>query len=369
MHVPFTDLVGQYQGIKPEIDAAISQVLNSARFIGGEPVAEFEETFADFVGVEHCVGVGNGTDALEIALRAMDLPVGGEVIVPANSFIGSAEAVTNAGLNIRFCDVDDTYTLDPKSVEELLGPRTVAVMPVHLYGQPADMRAILELARNHGLRVIEDCAQAHGAELDGHKVGALGDMAAFSFFPGKNLGAYGDAGAIVTHDAELAGRARMLANHGRVRKYVHEFEGRNSRLDTIQASVLSVKIRHLDEWTSRRQEVARRYRTQLQRLQDLGAMALPATRAGSRPVYHLFVVRSPERDNLARHLNANGVATGIHYPIALPNLPAYESRRADPCPRATNWSAEVLSLPIGEHISDEQVDWVTETVTTFFSHG
>lgn len=367
MRVPFLDLAAQYESLRPEMDEAISRIVTSARFIGGSVVSQFEGEFASYLGAEHCIGVGNGTDALEIALRAMRLPTDGEVIVPANSFIGSAEAVTNAGLQVRFCDVDSSYTLDPVKVEQAVSATTVALMPVHLYGQPADMDSLCAIADRYGLRVLEDCAQAHGADIRGRPVGTFGDAAAFSFFPGKNLGAYGDAGAVVTNDDRIGHLARMLANHGRTEKYRHDCEGRNSRLDALQAAVLLVKLPHLDAWTSRRREVAADYRRLFERLQP-DRLTLPPWMADSRSANHLFVIRVANRNGLIRHLSEHGVDTGIHYPIALPDQPAYEYLgQRESCPNSLAWSQELLSLPMGEHLSDAQVNHVAEVIQGFFS--
>lgn len=360
MRVPFLDLAGQYESIKAEMDPAIAGVVNTAAFVGGPTVTAFESQFAAYQGARHCVGVGNGTDALELILKALQLPAGGEVVVPANSFVGSSEAVTNAGLRVRFCDVDDSYTMDPASLEQVIGPGTVAVMPVHLYGQPADMDAILGVARLHGLRVVEDCAQAHGAEHRGRRVGTLGDAGAFSFYPGKNLGAYGDAGAVVTDDEDLARSIRMMANHGRIGKYDHEFEGRNSRLDGLQAAVLSVKLRHLDSWTQRRREVAASYSDAFA---DLPSVSIQRRLPDTRSAHHLYPIRTPRRDRLRQALTEAGVATGIHYPFALPTLQAYEYLgQQDEAPRSARWADELLSLPIGEHLSDGQVTHVIDAV-------
>ena len=361
MKVPFLDLAGQYARLQTELDTAISEVLSTASFIGGPRVGGFEREFAAYIGADHCVGVGNGTDALELALRALELPPGGEVIVPANSFIGSSEAVTNAGLTVRFCDVDSSYTLDPAAVKAELSERTVAIMPVHLYGQPADMDALVTLAEGAGLKIVEDCAQAHGAEHRGRKVGTFGDAAAFSFYPGKNLGAYGDAGAVVTDNEDVATRVRMLANHGRIAKYDHEFEGRNSRLDGLQAAVLSVKLRHLDDWTVERRRVARTY---LEGLRGVGDLTLPPLVSGTSSSYHLFVVRTGAREALRRHLAEHGVATGVHYPTALPDLPAYGGIQV--APNASAWAGSLLSLPIGDHVSDAMAEWVVRSVRDYF---
>ena len=336
MKVPFLDLPGQYASLRQEMDPAIAEVLASAAFIGGPTVATFEREFAAYVGADQCVGVGNGTDALELALRALQLPRGGEVIVPANSFIGSSEAVTNAGLIVRFCDVDESYTLDPAAVEAAISDRTVAIMPVHLYGQPANLNAIITLAEGAGLKVVEDCAQAHGAVYWGRHVGTFGDASAFSFFPGKNLGAYGDGGAVLTSLEGVATHVRMLANHGRLGKYDHEFEGRNSRLDAIQAKILSVKLGHLNSWTRRRREVAATYNAGLEGIGDLGFF-LPLFRT-RRAHTTQHVIRTGSRDALREHLSRLGVATGIHYPTALPDLSAYSSTHSSGTPNASTWA-------------------------------
>lgn len=362
MRVPFLDLAWQYQSIKSEIDSAIAGVITSAGFVGGPTVAEFESNYAAYVGVDYCVGVGNGTDALELILKSLDLRPGGEVVVPANSFIGSAEAVTNAGFRVRFCDVDESYTLDPAELERAIGPQTVAVMPVHLYGQPTDMGAILQIAADRGLRVVEDCAQAHGAEFRGRRVGSIGDAGAFSFYPGKNLGAYGDGGAVVTNDASLAQRVRMMANHGRIGKYEHEFEGRNSRLDGLQAAVLTVKLRHLDQWTARRREVAEVY---TDALGSIAALSLQSRLPDTLSAHHLYPIRTSQRERLRSDLSSQGIATGIHYPFALPRLAAYAHLgQSDLTPRSNSWSVELLSIPIGEHLTDDQVAHVIETLSS-----
>lgn len=363
--IKLLDLNWQYRSIRQEIDDAIHAVIEESGFIGGKHVREFEQAFASFVGTKHCVGVANGTDALEIAIEALELPPQSEIIVPGNSFIASAEAVTRAGHRVVFCDCNETdYCLEPKDVARRITRRTKAIVAVHLYGHPADMAAIDELAHAHGLQVIEDCAQAHGAEFRGRQVGTMGRIAAFSFYPGKNLGAYGDAGAIVTNDDALALRCRMIGNHGRVAKYNHEFEGRNSRLDGIQAAILAVKLRHLKDWTSRRIEVARYY---FQRLEGCSGMVLPKVRPGARHVFHLFVIRTERRDALQGYLEAEGVQTGIHYPISLPKLKAYASHgMADEAMRVNQYDGEVLSLPMGEHLSDREVELVASVILEFF---
>ena len=363
--IKFLDLRAQYQSIKSEIDDAFANVIEASAFVGGSFVHTFEQDFAGYMQAQFCVGVGNGTDALEIAIEAMDLPQGCEIIVPGNSFIASAEAVTRCGHRVVFSDVDpDCYTLGADHVRAKLTTRTAAIMPVHLYGHPCDMESLGTLAAEHGLRIIEDCAQAHGAEFNGRRVGTIGDVGTFSFYPGKNLGAYGDAGAIVTNDAALARKMRMIANHGRIAKYDHEFEGRSSRLDGLQAAILSVKLRHLDRWTERRIAIANHY---LECMRDLPELTLPVRKSWARHVYHLFVVRTTDRDTLAAHLKAMGIQTGIHYPIALPKLQAYASfAQLDEDLFVNRSDAQLLSLPIGEHMTMDDVDVVVEAMRDFF---
>ena len=362
----FLDLHAQYLTIKPEIDAAIADVIARTAFIGGPDVSGFEAAFAKYQAVAHCVGVANGTDAIEIALEALNLPAGSEVIVPANSFIASSEAVTRTGLKVVFADVDwVTYTLDPADVRRRVTPNTSAILAVHLYGHPCRMDDLLEIAREHGLKVLEDCAQAHGAEYRGRRVGGLGHVASFSFYPGKNLGAYGDGGAITTDDEALAKRCRMIANHGRTGKYDHQFEGRNSRLDALQAAILNVKLKHLDGWVDRRIELAQAYTVALT---GIDGLILPVLPQDSRHAFHLFVVRTERRDAVAAFLKARGVDTGVHYPIALPKLEAYGYLgQADEDMFANRSDTTLLSLPIGDHLSVGDVRQVAGAVKEFFA--
>lgn len=364
--IKFLDLAAQYQSIKGEIDGAISDVIAASAFVGGAHVPAFEREFAQWMRAPYCIGVGNGTDALEIAIEALQLPPGSEIIVPGNSFIASAEAVTRCGHRVVFADVDpESYTLDAASVRRKLTDKTAALMPVHLYGHPCDMGALVAIAEERGLKIIEDCAQAHGAEYEGRRVGTIGDVGTFSFYPGKNLGAYGDAGAILTGNEQLAKRMRMIANHGRIAKYDHEFEGRSSRLDGLQAAILNVKLRHLDRWTEHRIAIANHY---LDQMQDIASVTLPVRKNWARQVYHLFVVRTELRDELAAHLNARGIQTGIHYPIALPKLQAYASYGQAGEDLFVNRSdAQLLSLPIGEHMTIADADEVVRAVRDFFN--
>lgn len=362
--IRFLDLVSQYHSIKDDIDAAIANTIATSSFIGGDALKAFEAAFARFQSAEHCVGVGNGTDSLEIILEALDLPAGSEVIVPANSFISSSEAVTRSGHRVVFADVDPTtYTMTVETIAPHVTDRTAAIMIVHLYGYPAPMSEIMAFARERGLKVIEDSAQAHGAESDGVRVGAIGDAGSFSFYPGKNLGAYGDGGAIVTNDAALAARCRMIANHGRLKKYDHQFEGRNSRLDGLQAAILGAKLPHLDAWVDQRNVIAGVYLEGLAGIKDI---ALPKLPENGRHAFHLFVIRTDARDALQAFLAEREIQTGIHYPIALPKLEAYDylgqgkddffANRAD---------ATLLSLPIGEHLSADDARGVVEAVKAF----
>ncbi len=295
MAVKFLDLSKQYQRIKRDIDSAIAEVIGQTAFISGEYATRFERAFAEYQHVQHCIGCANGTDALEIAIEALQLPRGSEIIVPANTFIASSEAVTRAGHRVVFCDCSpEDYTISPASIRAKLTPRTSAILVVHLYGQPCDMDAVLDVATELRLRVVEDCAQAHGAEYRGRRIGSIGDIGTFSFYPGKNLGAYGDAGAIVTNDETLALRARMIANHGRIGKSDHQFEGRNSRIDGIQAAILLAKLLYLDEWIERRQAIARRYQIELN---GVGDLILPLSELGPGTYFTFTSFKRVEETN------------------------------------------------------------------------
>lgn len=355
--IKFLDLSGQYEGIKDEIDGAISSVLSECAFIGGKHVKTFEEAFAAYQNAAYCVAVGNGTDALEIALEALQLNPGSEVIVPANSFIASSEAVSRTGHKVVFCDIDPgNYTINAEDACQRITGKTSAIMAVHLQGHPCDMDPLLKLARNHDLKIIEDCAQAHGAEYKGARVGCIGDIGTFSFFPGKNLGAYGDGGAIVTANPGLAERSRKIANHGRLTKYNHEIEGRNSRLDGIQAAILTVKLRHLESWTEKRRFVAATYK----KLLKDSDIITPVEMDNVRHVYHLFVVRVGNRNFVQKELKEHGIATGIHYPVALPHLQAYKhlGYSSDDFPVATRYSGEILSLPVYPELRTDQIECI-----------
>jgi dTDP-4-amino-4,6-dideoxygalactose transaminase len=363
--VPFMDLHAQYLSIKAEIDEAIAAVIKRSAFIRGPYVEAFEEEFAAATGAEHCVSCANGTDALYIAMRALGLKPGDEVITAAHTWISTSETITQAGGKVVFCDTDrDTFTIDAKRLSDLITPRTVGIVPVHLYGQPADMDTIVALARRHGLWIIEDCAQAHLAKYMGRPVGTFGAAATFSFYPGKNLGAFGDAGAIVTNDDALARNMARFARHGALGKHDHEIEGINSRLDGLQAAVLSVKLRHLPSWTKARQAVASAYDSELA---GTPGITTPVTAAGRECVYHLYAIRHDDRDGLASHLIERGVQTGIHYPVALPFLKAYAhlGHRPEDFPNAFHNQSRILSLPMFAELSNAQRAHIVGSIGEF----
>jgi len=365
MNIPFVDLKSQYLTIKSEIDKAIAKVIFDTAFIGGKYVAKFEKEFADYCNVKYCVGVGNGTDALTISLKALGIGTGDEVITAANSFIATSEAITATGAKIVFVDCHpDYYTIDVSEIEERITEKTKAIIPVHLYGQPAEMDKIIRIAKNYNLYVVEDAAQAHGALYKGKKVGTFGDVACFSFYPGKNLGAYGDGGAIITNNEELAVKCRMLANHGRLEKYLHKIEGYNSRLDGIQAAILSVKLNYLDTWNKKRNLVAEYYLNNL----TLGQIKLPQKMRNVRHVYHLFVVQAEKRDELRKFLKENGISTGIHYPVSLPHQKAYEylGYRPGDFPISEKLAETILSLPIYPELNESQLDYIISKVESFY---
>lgn len=363
--VKFLDLAAQYQIIQQEVDTAIREVIGKSAFIGGEYVSQFEQDFAGYTQVEHCIGVANGTDAIEIAIEALNLPQGSEIIVPANSFIASSEAVTRQGHKVVFADCDSqSYVISIEDAKKRITSKTKAIIAVHLYGHPCDMDALLTLAEQYGLYIIEDCAQSHGAEYKGKRVGSIGDIASFSFYPGKNLGAYGDGGAITTNNADLAKKCRMIANHGRIAKYDHEFEGRNSRLDGLQAAILSVKLKHLPGWTQKRIAVADYYLGNLKHIQQI---TLPVRQDWAKQVYHLFVIRTEKRDELAKFLADKGIQTGVHYPISLPKLKAYcYTNQANEELFANQTDTMLLSLPIGEHLYHEDLAQVVAAIKAYF---
>lgn len=364
MQVPFVDLKAQYLSIKSDIDETIAQILQNTSFIGGEPVVQFEKAFAEYIGINHCISCANGTDSLEILLKGMGLGQGDEVIVPAISWISTSEAVSTIGATPVFVDIEpDYYTIDPAKIEEKITEKTKAIIPVHLYGQPANMPAIMAIANKYSLKVMEDCAQAHGASIDGKTVGTWGHCASFSFYPGKNLGAYGDAGAMITNDGELAEKVRRITNHGQLKKHDHQIEGRNSRMDTLQAAVLNVKLKHLKKWTQMRIAHATKYTKLLANAQ----IYLPKIRPSVQHVFHLYVIRSKQRDTLRDFLKKQGVATGIHYPKALPLLPCYKrlGYTADDFPVASQFQGEILSLPMYAELNIEQIKYISNKINQY----
>jgi dTDP-4-amino-4,6-dideoxygalactose transaminase len=365
MPIPFTDLQFQYQAIKGEIDGAIAAVIRDNAFIRGPFVDAFEREFASAVEVEHCVSCANGTDALYLAMAALKVKPGDEVVTTAHSWISTSAMITHAGATVVFADTDGaTFTIDPAAIEAAITPRTVGIIPVHLYGQPADMDAIMAIAARYKLWVVEDCAQAHLARYNGRQIGTFGNAGTYSFYPGKNLGAMGDAGAVVTNDSELAQRITVLARHGGLVKHQHSIEGVNSRLDGMQAAILSAKLPHLPGWTKARQDAAKIYDSGLNQIEDV---TVPAIAADRSHVYHLYTIQHPRRDALAAHLTAHGVQTAIHYPSALPFLAAYSrlKYRHNQFPNAHRDQSRILSLPMFAEITREQQYEVIDLVRKF----
>lgn len=365
--VPFADLYAQYQSIKPEIDAAIESVIKSSAFIRGPFVEKFESEFSEMIGVKHCVSCANGTDAIYIAMHALGVQPGDEVITTAHSWIATSETISQAGANVVFCDTEkDSFNIDASQIEAKITPRTVGIIPVHLYGQPADMDAIMAIAQKHGLWVIEDCAQAHLARYKGRYVGTFGQAATFSFYPGKNLGAMGDAGAVVSNDTSLSDRMAMFARHGGLKKGDHQIEGINSRLDGLQAAILSVKLRRLAAWTVSRRQKAARYDGLLKGISEVNT---PAEVENREHVFHLYVIRHENRDELASALATNGIQTVINYPVALPFLPAYSrlGHKPEDFPNAWSNQSRILSLPIYPELDEESQHKVVAEVRKFCS--
>lgn len=362
--IPFVDLKAQYDSIKDEIDEAIQNVLNNTSFIMGEELKKFEEEFAKFCDVKYAIGVANGSDALILALRACGIGEGDEVITVPHTFISTTEAISNVGGKIVFVDINPkTYIIDVSKMEEKINERTKAIIPVHLYGQPADMDHIIELAKKYNLKVIEDAAQAHGAEYKGEKVGSIGDVACFSFYPGKNLGAYGDAGMVVTNNEEIAEKIKLLRNHGRItKKYEHYIEGCSSRLDNLQAAILRVKLRYLYKWNKSRRRNAKKYN---ELLKNIGGIITPYEAEYAKHVYHLYVIRTENRDKLREELKSEGVVTGIHYPIPLHLQPAYNYlgyKRGD-FPVTEEASQKILSLPMFAELSNEDINKICSLIS------
>lgn len=366
MKVPFLDLGAAYRELKSEIDAAVARSLASGWYIGGPEVEAFEEEFASYTQASHCVGLANGLDALHLALRAMDVGPGDEVIVPSNTYIATWLAVSQCGATPVPVEPDSaTYNIDSALIESAITSKTKVILPVHLYGQPADLDPILVIAKKYGLRVLEDGAQAHGARYKGKRIGSHSDVVAWSFYPGKNLGAMGDGGAITTNDSNLANRIRMLRNYGSSVKYAHEIQGYNCRLDPIQAAILRVKLAYLDEWNARRTKIAATYQASL----NVKNIKLPTAPQWAEPAWHLFVVEHPHRDKVQLALESMGISTLIHYPTAPHSQNAYRDMgfKSGSFPLAEQMATQVFSLPIGPQTTNEMVLFVIDTLVNKLS--
>jgi dTDP-4-amino-4,6-dideoxygalactose transaminase len=365
MKVPFTNLKLQYQILKSEIDNAISEVISEASFIGGKHVTTFEKKFAELIGVSHVVSCANGTDSLEIILKAWQIGPGDEVIVPAISWISTSESVCSVGAKPIFVDVDQNGLIDISKISYAITSNKKAIIPVHLYGNSVNVQSIKEIVKNTGIKILEDCAQSHLSIFDGRTTGTIGDAGSFSFYPGKNLGAYGDAGAIVTNDSDLANLCRIFANHGQQGKHNHLINGRNSRLDGLQAAILNAKLPYLKKWTEQRIANAFKYKMFLEGCKDV--VLPPITDDGSH-VYHLFVIRVKDRNSLAEYLNSKGIETSIHYPNALVNLKPYSNIcNTNDFPVAMKFASEILSLPMFSELTEDQIKYVSDSVIEFFS--
>lgn len=360
--IPFLDLKTEYKSIESDVNLAIKEVIDNTSFINGPYKKKFEENFANYLGVKNCIGCANGTLAIFIALKALGVKDGDEVITVPNTFIATTEMISAVGAKIVFTEIDKrTYMMDPSKLEEKITSKTKVILPVHLYGMPCDMSPILDIARKHGIKVVSDAAQAHGAEYNGTKIGSgsLSDITTFSFFPGKNLGAYGDAGAVVTDDNELAIKMRMLIDHGRTKKYEHDIEAYNMRIDDIQSAILDVKLKRLDEWNERRRRIAEKYNKAFEKVNGIITQYVPNY---ALPVYHLYVIQTDKRDFLMEELKKRGISTGIHYPISLPDQPAYRYMNVKGFQYERDLSKRILSLPIYPQMKDEDADFVIDSV-------
>jgi len=371
MQVPFLDLKTQYKSIKNEIDPAIQNILDNTAFILGKAVSDFESSFAKGHNVKHCIGVSSGTDGNHLALWALGIKAGDEVILPANTFIATAWGATLCGAKPIFVDCEsDSYNIDHTKIEAVITKKTKAIVAVHLYGQPADLDPLREIAKKHKLFLVEDCAQSHFAEYKGNRVGGLSDSASFSFYPGKNLGAYGEGGAVTTNSDELAKKVKMLRDHGAVQKYNHEMLGHNYRMEGIQGAVLGVKLKYLDKWTEGRRKVAQKY---IELLKGIESIILPKEMNYAKHVYHLFVIQVKEggnkrRDDLVKYLGDNGVSTGLHYPIPLHLQPCFKDlgyRKGD-FPITEKLAECGVSLPMYPELSDDQIVYVCDSIQKFF---
>lgn len=367
--VPFVDLISQYKSIKPAIDKAITDVITETAFIGGRYVKEFEEGFASLYGVKNVISCANGTDSLYIIMRMLGIGSGDEVITVANSWISSSETITQAGAKPVFIDIDPGYySINENLIEEKITPATRAIIAVHLQGQMCAIDRIKEICERHNIYLIEDCAQSHLSSLGGINAGLRGIASSFSFYPGKNLGAYGDAGCIITNDDELANRFRMYANHGALKKHQHQIEGINSRLDGLQAAILKAKLPYLESWTAARIRNAALYNKYLSGIEQV---TIPAVRSGTVHSFHLYMIRAKRRDDLMVYLKEKGIDTAIHYPTALPNLPAYTYLGHQPgdFPEATKAQGEILSIPMYPELTEDQIVYVCESIKAFYQNS
>jgi dTDP-4-amino-4,6-dideoxygalactose transaminase len=367
MNVPFVDLKAQYRSIKTDIDRAIAAVIEETAFIGGKYVDEFEKKFAGLYGIKHCISCANGTDSLYIIMKMLGIGVGDEVITVANSWISSSETITQTGAKPVFVDIDpDYYTIDEKQLQEKITPRTKALIAVHLQGQMCEMDTILAVTSKHDIAVIEDCAQSHFSTYKGRRAGTIGIAGSFSFYPGKNLGAFGDAGCIITNDDKLAEDCKRYARHGALIKHQHTVEGINSRLDGLQAAILSAKLPYISAWTTKRQSNGKYYGDILSSIPEV---TTPKVRPESTHTYHLYVIRAKKRDELAAFLKSKGIETAVHYPVPLPFMPAYEylGHQSHDFPVAYQYQNEILSLPMYPELTKQMMDYVSTTIKAFYS--
>lgn len=365
--IPFVDLKAQYRSIKDEIDSAIKYVIENSTFVGGDIVNEFEKSFAELYDVKNCVSVANGTDSLYIIMKMLDIGSGDEVITAANSWISSSETISETGAKPVFVDIHpDFYSINENLIQAAITPQTKAIVPVHLHGQMCNIEVLMKIASKHRLLIIEDCAQSHFSELKGKRAGTFGIAGSFSFYPGKNLGAYGDAGCIITNDDKLAEKCKMYARHGALKKHQHQIEGINSRMDCIQAAVLSIKLNHILNWTAQRIENANLYDKLLGEIEEI---VIPVRRPNTLHTFHLYVIRCEYRDDLALYLESKDIATSIHYPTALPNLPAYSylKHKLNDYPIASSYQSKILSLPMYPELTEEMIAYVAASIKEFYS--
>jgi dTDP-4-amino-4,6-dideoxygalactose transaminase len=365
MIIPFVDLKSQYQNIQFEILQQLEEICQNSNFVLGPFVKKFEDNFSNYIGTEYCLALNSGTSAVQLAVQSLISP-GDEVITIPNTFIATSEAVTAAGGKIVFTDIcEDSYTMDPEKLETTITPKTKVIIPVHLFGQPADMDPILEIAQKHHISVVEDAAQAHGAEYKGKKAGTLSDAAAFSFYPGKNLGAYGEAGAVTSDSEKIAEFVRMYRDHGSREKYIHEFEGHNMRMEAFQGGILSVKLKYLDKWNDNRRAHAKLYN---ELLKDISPVITPSEMEYAKHVYHLYVIRVPDREKLYHYLNENGIASGFHYKYPLHLQKAYQSLgyKSGDFPVTENVMNEIISLPMYPELTGKQIEYVADHIRIFY---